>query len=108
LTLCDQRVPAWTNAKNKDWEMRRMAVYVAMIDRLDRGIGRILDSVEKDGVVDNMLIILISDHGATPRSLPADAALRRRIRPKDRCTMFRPAGQGHCERGMTRAGKRAG
>ncbi len=44
LTPRDPRVPAWDKVDDKEWEMRRMAVYAAMIDRLDQGIGRIIDS----------------------------------------------------------------
>lgn len=42
LTPRDSRQPAWEKAKDKEWEMRRMAVYAAMIERLDTGIGILL------------------------------------------------------------------
>ena len=57
LTERDPRVPAWEQVDHKDWEMRRMAVYAAMVDRLDKGIGRILDQVEKSGIAENTLIL---------------------------------------------------
>jgi arylsulfatase A-like enzyme len=63
LSPRDPRVPAWQNAQDKEWEMRRMAVYAAMIDRLDQGIGRIIDQVEKSGIADNTLIVFMSDNG---------------------------------------------
>jgi arylsulfatase len=69
LTPRDPRVPAWEKADDKDWEMRRMAVYAAMIDRLDQGIGRILDSVEKAGVTDNTLIVFMSDNGGNAEEI---------------------------------------
>jgi arylsulfatase A-like enzyme len=69
LTPRDPRVPAWNDAEDKEWEMRRMAVYAAMIDRLDRGIGRILDAVEKAGVLDNTLIIFMSDNGGNSEEI---------------------------------------
>jgi len=42
------RDPLWDLASYKDWEMRRMAVYAAQVEQLDRGeraVGR-LDGVE--------------------------------------------------------------
>ena len=31
----DSRAPDWENAANKEWEIRLMEVYAAMVDRLD-------------------------------------------------------------------------
>ena len=69
LTPRDPRVPAWELADNTAWEMRRMAVYAAMIDRLDQGIGRILDKVEQAGIADNTLIVFMSDNGGNAEEL---------------------------------------
>jgi len=40
-----------------------MAVYAAMIDRMDQNIGRILSKVREMGEEDNTLIIFLSDNG---------------------------------------------
>ena len=69
LSPRDPRVPAWEHAKDKPWEMRRMAVYAAMIERLDTGIGRILDAVEKAGIADNTLIVFMSDNGGNAEEI---------------------------------------
>ena len=69
ITPRDPRVPAWDHADDKDWEMRRMAVYAAMIDRLDAGVGRILESVEKAGLTENTLILFMSDNGGNAEEL---------------------------------------
>ena len=69
LTPRDPRVPAWEKARDKDWEMRRMAVYAAMIDHLDQGIGRILEQVEKSGIADNTLIVFMSDNGGNAEEI---------------------------------------
>ena len=69
LTPRDPRVPAWEKVDNKEWEMRRMAVYAAMIDRLDHNIGRIIDAVEKAGVAENTLICFMSDNGGNAEEL---------------------------------------
>ena len=63
LTDRDPRVPAWETASYKDWEMRRMAVYAAMIERMDRGVGTIMDKVDELGIADNTLIMFLSDNG---------------------------------------------
>lgn len=43
-----------------------MAVYAAMIDRMDQNIGRVLDKLESNGKLDNTLILFLSDNGACP------------------------------------------
>ncbi|MES2391001.1 MAG: arylsulfatase [Acidobacteriota bacterium] len=65
----DPRVPAWEKIDNKDWEMRRMAVYAAMIDRLDQNIGRIIEAVDKAGIAENTLICFMSDNGGNAEEL---------------------------------------
>jgi arylsulfatase A-like enzyme len=63
ITDRDPRVPAWEVASFKDWEMRRMAVYAAMIERMDRGVGRILAKLDEFGISDNTLVMFMSDNG---------------------------------------------
>ncbi|HUF68984.1 MAG TPA: arylsulfatase, partial [Longimicrobiales bacterium] len=58
-------VPAWEDAENKDEWARLMAVYAAMIDRMDQGIGRILRALDETGARDNTLILFLSDNGGT-------------------------------------------
>lgn len=43
-----------------------MAVYAAMIDRMDQNIGRVMDMLEASGETDNTLIMFLSDNGACP------------------------------------------
>ena len=42
-----------------------MAVYAAMIDRLDQNIGRILEKLEEQGKLSNTLILFTSDNGGS-------------------------------------------
>lgn len=63
LTDRDSRVPPWVEAENKDWQVRRMEVYAAQVDRMDQGIGRIIAALEKQGLLDNTLIFFLSDNG---------------------------------------------
>lgn len=62
-------VPAWEDADRKEEWARLMAVYAAMIDRMDQGIGRILRALEETGTRDNTLILFLSDNGGTAESV---------------------------------------
>lgn len=63
MTARDPRVPAWQAASYKQWEARRMAVYAAMIERLDHGIGRIMAKLDELRIADNTLVLFMSDNG---------------------------------------------
>ena len=53
----------WEDAKSRDnWDLK-MAVYAAMVDRMDQNIGRIIDKLEAQGKLDNTLIMFLSDNG---------------------------------------------
>jgi arylsulfatase len=64
-------VPAWDSlsAQDKDtWEWR-MAIHAAMVDRMDREIGRVLDRLRQSGQWENTLILFASDNGASAERL---------------------------------------
>ena len=63
LTPRDSRVPGWEDAEHKEWEAHRMAVYAAMVDRMDQGIGGVIEALEQTGRFDNTLIVFLSDNG---------------------------------------------
>lgn len=44
-------------------ENHRERVYAAMIRSLDRGVGRVLDALERNGLEDNTLVLFTSDNG---------------------------------------------
>ena len=54
----------WEKAPNKEWDIRNMEVYAAMVDNMDRGIGRIVAEFERQGTLDNTLIMYLQDNGA--------------------------------------------
>ncbi len=58
--------PAWNSlpADRREDLARRMAIFAAMVQHIDRGVGRILDDLEKNGELSNTLIIFTSDNGA--------------------------------------------
>jgi arylsulfatase len=43
----------------------KMAVHAAMVDRMDREIGRLLDQLRASGALDNTLVLFLSDNGAS-------------------------------------------
>ncbi|MBI1320233.1 MAG: sulfatase-like hydrolase/transferase [Candidatus Hydrogenedens sp.] len=53
----------WEHARDADlWDLK-MAVYAAMVDRMDQNIGRVLAQLEAMGAMDNTLILFLSDNG---------------------------------------------
>ena len=53
----------WESFEHKAWESRCMEVYAAMVDSMDQGIGRIVDSLEENKELDNTLIVFMQDNG---------------------------------------------
>ena len=51
-----------------------MEIYAAMIDRVDQNIGRLLRKLEKQGKLDNTLILFLSDNGACAEEPKVDNA----------------------------------
>ena len=54
---------AWTQVPNKAFEARCMEVYAAMLDHMDRSIGRIVADLKARGQFDNTLILFLQDNG---------------------------------------------
>ncbi len=69
LSERDPNVPPWEEVEHKAWEVRRMEVYAAQIDRMDQGIGRIFQALKKAGKWDNTLIIFLADNGGCAEEL---------------------------------------
>jgi arylsulfatase len=75
LTDRDPTQPAWDEAQEKAWLLRCMEVYAAQIDRMDQGIGRILDALEQTGQLDNTLVIFLADNGACAEDIPENVTV---------------------------------
>ncbi|MEN8864507.1 MAG: arylsulfatase [Akkermansiaceae bacterium] len=63
-------VPAWVDEKQKEWQASRMAAYAAMIDQVDTGVGQLVEQLDKDGELDNTLILVLSDNGGSSLEHP--------------------------------------
>ncbi len=53
---------AWEEANQEDMDLR-MAVYAAMVHRMDQGVGAILAALRETGKADNTLVLFLSDNG---------------------------------------------
>ncbi len=69
LTERDPRVKAWNDVEDKEWQAKRMEVYAAQIDRMDQGIGRIVEALRNNGQLDNTLILFLADNGGCAEEL---------------------------------------
>ena len=49
-----------------------MAIHAAMVDRMDREIGRVLDQLRAMGAFENTLIFFLSDNGASAEIMVRD------------------------------------
>ena len=58
--------PAWDTlpADRRADLARRMAVYAAMVDRMDQNVGRVIDDLRTNGQLDRTLVLFLSDNGA--------------------------------------------
>lgn len=72
LSTRDPRVPAWEEIGDKDWEADRMEVYAAQVHAMDRGIGQVLDELERCGRLDNTIVVFLSDNGGCAEEMPPE------------------------------------
>ena len=58
-------IPAWESlSEEKKVEMdKRMAIYAAQITEMDRGIGDVISTLEKQNQLNNTIIVFLSDNG---------------------------------------------
>lgn len=53
----------WERHKHRDWDVRNMEVYAAMVDRMDQGIGWIIDEAKAQNALENTIVIYLQDNG---------------------------------------------
>ncbi|MCA9063141.1 MAG: arylsulfatase [Planctomycetaceae bacterium] len=59
----------WGQIANREWEIRCMEVYAAMVDRMDQGIGRLVQTLRDTGRLENTLILFMQDNGGCAEGL---------------------------------------
>ncbi|MEM7655483.1 MAG: arylsulfatase [Bacteroidota bacterium] len=90
LSGFDSRAYPWEEA-NHEFEDLRMAVYAAMIDRVDQNIGRLLSTLEEQGELDNTLILFLSDNGGCAEEPGGRDPAQRTPGPKEDYVAVGPA-----------------
>jgi arylsulfatase len=71
LSPRDKNVPEWNSlaeAEKQAWD-EKMAVYSAMVDRMDQNIGHIRQALKETGEDENTVIMFLSDNGASSESI---------------------------------------
>jgi len=53
----------------KNFQAVKMAIHAAMIDRMDREIGRVLDQIKAMGAFENTVVLFVSDNGASAEQI---------------------------------------
>ncbi len=61
--MAPQRGGAWQDVADREYELRCMEVFAAMIDTLDQGVGRLVTELEKTKQFENTLILFFQDNG---------------------------------------------
>jgi len=60
----------WDDEKNKELLDLKMAVYAAQIERMDYGIGKVLEKIKEIGAQDNTLVMFLADNGGCAEGGP--------------------------------------
>ena len=73
LSRHDPDVPEWDELPADEQRLyaRMMEVYAGMLEHTDHHIGRVIDFLEETGELDNTMIMLISDNGASSEGGPS-------------------------------------
>jgi arylsulfatase A-like enzyme len=86
-------VQDWNTLPSAEQRMnaKRMAVYAGMLEYMDISIGRVLDHLNAKGMLDNTVVVFMSNNGGEAASAISRWARSRRTRsPKDqRCMLLR-------------------
>ncbi|WP_373516709.1 arylsulfatase [Pricia sp.] len=92
LPAYPQNLPDWESLspEQKDLEDLRMAVYAAMVERMDKGIGKLIQSLEANDQAENTLILFMSDNGTDSFSVMDEEMLKRGLLPGDIGSNYQP------------------
>lgn len=85
-------LPHWKSLspQQRDLEDLRMSVYAAMVERMDRGIGRVIDAIDATKHGDDTLILFLSDNGTDSFSVVDGPMLAQGKLPGDRSSNWQP------------------
>lgn len=55
--------------QQKQLQATKMAIHAAMIDRMDRELGRVLEQIQAMGALENTVVMFVSDNGASAEQI---------------------------------------
>ncbi|WP_316816608.1 arylsulfatase [Pedobacter nyackensis] len=67
----DEDIYDWSRLsydQRQQWA-KKMEVFAAMVDRMDQGVGKVLEKLEQNGEINNTIIFFVSDNGAPAEDL---------------------------------------
>jgi len=72
--------PAWDSLspEQQAFEAEKMAVYAAQVDRMDQGVGRVLQTLDALGLEENTIVMFLSDNGGCAERIERSADPRAR------------------------------
>ena len=86
----DSRSYSWESS-DREFEDHRMAVYAAMIDSMDRNIGRLMKALKDLDVDRNTIVMFLSDNGGCAEEPGGRDPKKRKAGPKDDYVAVGPA-----------------
>lgn len=95
LSPRDPEVPTWNSLSKAEQEERalRMAIYAAMVEELDRNVGKILAQVKAMGEEENTVVMFLADNGGCHEDWKTRAE-DDPTKPSDDPDAFRAYGRG--------------
>lgn len=69
----DKTVRNWDKVENKAFELRCMEVYAGIISNMDKNIGKIVKQLEKNGQLENTVILFLQDNGGCAEPVGREA-----------------------------------
>ncbi len=90
LSGADSQAYDWDDA-DQDFEDLRMAVYAAMVDRMDQNVGRLIDKLQDREVFENTLFVFFSDNGGCAEEPGGRDSEQRLPGPRDDYVAVGPA-----------------
>ena len=89
----DMETQPWAEEKDKELMDLKMAVYAAQIERMDCGIGRVLDKIKELGAQENTLVMFLADNGGCAEGGPSGFDNRKNGVPPGGVDSFMSYGQ---------------
>jgi arylsulfatase len=87
-----ENLPDWDSLtpEQKDLEDLRMSVYAAMVERMDKGIEKLMQALEASGQAENTFILFMSDNGTDSFSVMDQEMLKKDLLPGDVGSNYQP------------------